>query len=101
HWVADRREGGAARGVGPAADFPADMLGVDIGPETAKRYAAEITAARTVLWNGPMGIFEIDPFSRGTMAVADALASCRGVTVVGGGDSVAALARAGKTDAVT
>jgi phosphoglycerate kinase len=101
HLVADRPEAGAVTRVVPAADFPPDMLGVDIGPETAKRYAAEIAAARTVLWNGPMGIFEVDAFSRGTMAIADALAACRGVTVVGGGDSVAALARAGKTDAVT
>jgi len=101
HLVADKPEAGAATRVVPAAGFPPDMLGVDIGPETAKRYAAEITAARTVLWNGPMGIFEIDAFSHGTMAVADALAACRGVTVVGGGDSVAALARAGRTDTVT
>jgi len=101
HLVADKPEAGAATRVVPAAGFPPDMLGVDIGPETAKRYAAEIAAARTVLWNGPMGIFEIDAFSHGTMAVADALAACRGVTVVGGGDSVAALARAGKTEAVT
>ena len=101
HLVADKPEAGAATRVVPAADFPPDMLGVDIGPETAKRYAAEIAAAKTVLWNGPMGIFEIDAFSHGTMAIADALAACRGVTVVGGGDSVAALARAGKTDAVT
>jgi phosphoglycerate kinase len=101
HLVADKPEAGAATRVVPAADFPPGMLGVDIGPETAKRYAAEIAAAKTVLWNGPMGIFEIDAFSHGTMAVADALATCRGVTVVGGGDSVAALARAGKTDAVT
>ena len=101
HLVADKPEAGAATRVVPAAGFPPDMLGVDIGPETAKRYAAEIAAARTVLWNGPMGIFEIDAFSHGTMAVADSLATCRGVTVVGGGDSVAALARAGKTDAVT
>src|SRR5262249_31637741 len=101
HLVADKPEAGAVTRVVPAAGFPPDMLGVDIGPETAKRYAAEIAAAKTVLWNGPMGIFEIDAFSHGTMAVANALATCRGVTVVGGGDSVAALARAGKTDAVT
>jgi phosphoglycerate kinase len=101
HVAADRPEAGATTRVVSADDFPADLLGVDIGPETASRYAAEIEAARTALWNGPMGIFEIDAFSRGTMAVAEALAACRGVTVVGGGDSVAALARAGRTDAIT
>ncbi len=101
HLVADAPEAGAATRVVTADDVPDDLLGVDIGPDTATRYAAEIGAARTVLWNGPMGIFEIDAFSRGTMAIADALAASTGVTVVGGGDSVAALARAGKTDAVT
>jgi phosphoglycerate kinase len=101
HLAADKPEAGATTRVISADDFPDDLLGVDIGPETAKRYAAEIAAARTVLWNGPMGIFEIDAFSAGTMAIAQALADCTGVTVVGGGDSVAALARAGKMDAVT
>jgi phosphoglycerate kinase len=101
HVVADAPEAGATTRVVPADDVPDDLLGVDIGPETARRYAAEIAAARTVLWNGPMGIFEIDAFAAGTMAIAQALAGCTGVTVVGGGDSVAALARAGKTDAVT
>jgi phosphoglycerate kinase len=101
HLAADKPEAGATTRIVSAEQFPDDLLGVDIGPETAKRYAAEIAAARTVLWNGPMGIFEIDAFSAGTMAVAAALAASKGVTIVGGGDSVAALARAGKTDAVT
>ncbi|HEV7731719.1 MAG TPA: phosphoglycerate kinase [Candidatus Binatia bacterium] len=101
HLAADKPEAGARTQIVSADAFPDDMLGVDIGPETAKRYAKEIAGARTVLWNGPMGIFEIDAFSKGTMAIADALAASKGTTVVGGGDSVAALARAGKTDAVT
>jgi phosphoglycerate kinase len=101
HLVADRPEAGARTSVVTAGAFPADRLGVDIGPATAAAYAREIEAARTVLWNGPMGIFEIDAFSQGTMAIAAALAACRGTTVVGGGDSVAALRRAGKMDAVT
>jgi phosphoglycerate kinase len=101
HLAADKPEAGATTRVISADEFPADFLGVDIGPETARRYAAEIAAARTVLWNGPMGIFEIDAFGAGTMAIAQALADCPGVTVVGGGDSVAALARAGKLAAVT
>jgi len=101
HLAAERPEAGAATKVVSADDFPDGLLGVDIGPETAKRYGAEVATACTVLWNGPMGIFEIDAFSAGTMAIAQALADCKGVTVVGGGDSVAALARAGKMDAVT
>jgi phosphoglycerate kinase len=101
HLAADRPEAGARTAVVSADDFPADMLGVDIGPATAKAYAAEIAKARTVLWNGPMGIFEIDAFAQGTMAIAEALAASTGTTVVGGGDSVAALARAGKLQAVT
>jgi phosphoglycerate kinase len=101
HLAADKPEAGATTRVVAADAFPDDLLGVDIGPETAKLYAAEIAAARTVLWNGPMGIFEIDAFSKGTMAIADALAASKAITVVGGGDSVAALARSGKTDTVT
>jgi phosphoglycerate kinase len=101
HLVADRPEAGAQTQVVAADAFPPDRLGVDIGPATAKAYAAEIAAARTALWNGPMGIFEVDSFANGTMAVAAALAACPGTTVVGGGDSVAALARAGKLAAVT
>ena len=74
---------------------------MDIGPRTVDAFAREIAAARTALWNGPMGIFEIDAFGEGTMAIARALARSNGTTVVGGGDSVAALARAGLADAVT
>jgi phosphoglycerate kinase len=101
HLAADRPEAGATTRVVSAESFPPELLGVDIGPATIALFAREITAARTALWNGPMGIFEIDAFSRGTMAIADALAASSGTTVVGGGDSVAALRRAGKLDAVT
>jgi len=101
HLAADRPEAGATARVVDADDFPADLLGVDIGPRTSEAFAREIAAGRTVLWNGPMGICEIDAFSQGTMAIARALTACRGTTVVGGGDSVAALARAGLLDAVT
>lgn len=101
HIVAERPAAGAAVEIVDAVSFPPDVLGVDIGPRTADDYAAAIAAARTVLWNGPMGIFEIEAFSRGTRAVADALASSSGTTVVGGGDSIAALAQAGRLDAVT
>jgi phosphoglycerate kinase len=70
-------------------------MGLDIGPQTAERYAAEIARAGTVFWNGPMGAFELEPFERGTRTVAKAVASAPGMTVVGGGDSGAALRRFG------
>jgi phosphoglycerate kinase len=101
HLAADKPEAGAKTQIVGADDFPPDLLGVDIGPKTAQAYAAEIAAAQTTLWNGPMGIFEIDDFAQGTMAIAEALARSKGTTVVGGGDSVSALGRAKKLDAVT
>jgi phosphoglycerate kinase len=101
HIAADRPEAGATVRTVSADAFPADLLGVDIGPDTARRYADAVAAARTVLWNGPMGIFEIPAFNAGTRAVADALGRCKGTTVVGGGDSIAALAQAGKLATVT
>jgi phosphoglycerate kinase len=82
-------------------DIPDGTKGVDIGPETIERYRAEIGKARTVFWNGPMGIFEVDAFNRGTMAVADAMAASAALTVVGGGDSIAALTRSGKSAAIS
>ncbi len=72
-------------------DVPDGLMGLDIGPRSARAYAAIVTAAGTVFWNGPMGAFELEPFAAGTKAVAEAVATAPGVTVVGGGDSVAAL----------
>ena len=82
-------------------DVPDGMMGLDIGPRTADAYAAAIAEAGTVFWNGPMGAFEIEPFAAGTRAVAEAVAAAPGVTVVGGGDSVAALQRFGLAGSVT
>ena len=84
-------------------DDPAigQRLGVDIGPATIDLYAGLISDAKTVVWNGPMGVFEIDAFAKGTNAVAQAVASVRGTTIVGGGDSIAAVKKAGMTDRIT
>jgi len=79
---------------------PADMMIVDIGPATQERFAAAIAGARTVFWNGPMGVFETAEFAAGTMAVARALAASKAFTVVGGGESVMAVHRAGVADAI-
>ncbi|MGH9039520.1 MAG: phosphoglycerate kinase [Acidimicrobiia bacterium] len=73
---------------------------LDVGPDTAAAYAAEVTAAATVFWNGPMGVFEMEPFAGGTRAVAEAVAASNGYTVVGGGDSAAAMARFGLDAAI-
>jgi len=102
HVVAREPKGGVATEV--VAQIPEGMLGLDIGPKTRRLYRERITAARTVFWNGPMGLFEVEEFSAGTRAVAEALAEATrlgALTVVGGGDSAAAVAEMGFADKVT
>ena len=84
-------------------DDPAigNRMGLDIGPATAAAYRDALRDARTVVWNGPMGVFEIDAFAQGTVAVAKAVADVRGTTIVGGGDSIAAVKKAGVADRIT
>ena len=85
-------------------NIPADWVGVDIGPKTIQKFSDILESARTVVWNGPMGVFEIDKFSKGTLSIANILADITekgAITVVGGGDSVAALAKANKTEKIT
>jgi phosphoglycerate kinase len=83
-----------------ADSIPDGLKGFDIGPETAGHYADVIASAKTVLWNGPMGVFELDPFAAGTRTVAEAVADCRGFTVIGGGDSASAVRHFGVADRI-
>ena len=102
HVVAPKLEAGTPAEtleVGDAAI--GERMGLDIGPRTIATYRDVITSARTVIWNGPMGVFEIDAFARGTMDVARAVAEVKGTTIIGGGDSIAAVAKAGVTDRIT
>ncbi len=85
--------------VVPATEIPADALGLDIGPESATAFAAALADARTVFWNGPMGVFEVDAFAGGTRTVAEALTKIDGLSVVGGGDSAAAVRQLGFDEA--
>jgi phosphoglycerate kinase len=78
-----------------------DRAGLDIGPKTIETYRGAIAGAKTVVWNGPMGVFEIDAFAKGTIEVAKAVAGIKGTSVIGGGDSIAAVAKAGVTDRIT
>ena len=88
--------------VVPAGEVPDDLMGLDIGPETAKAFAAEIAGAKTVLWNGPMGVFENKPFEAGSRAVAEAMANAKGAfTVVGGGDTASCVKKFGLKDAMS
>ncbi len=78
-----------------------NRMGLDIGPETTALYASIIATAKTVVWNGPMGVFEMAPFAAGTMGVAHAVAAVQGTTIIGGGDSVAAVHAAGVADKIS
>jgi len=83
------------------SEIQEDEMALDIGSASAERFAARISTARTVIWNGPMGVFEMDAFAKGTERVAQAVASCGGITIVGGGDSVAAVEKMGVADRMT
>lgn len=101
HLVVREVEDDAETSVSASEGFPEDGIAVDIGPATAEAYEAVLRDAQTVFWNGPMGIFEMAPFARGTERVAEALAASAGTTVVGGGDSLAALHKLGLVDRVS
>ena len=102
HVVAARVEAGVPTETIPVGD-PAigDRIGLDIGPVTVSAYTHALKDAKTVVWNGPMGVFEIDAFAQGTIGVARAVADVRGTTIVGGGDSIAAISKARVADRIT
>jgi phosphoglycerate kinase len=98
--LGDSFDADAARRTQDGTDVPDGWMGLDVGPRTMEAFGEEVLRAGTVFWNGPMGAFELDPFAAGTRALAEAVASAPGTTVVGGGDSVAALAEFGLADQV-
>ncbi len=103
HVVADRVEANAVtRVVNPGEPIPANTMALDIGPQTIETFSEEVSRARTIVWNGPMGVFELPPFAKGTFKIAHAVAENAGATsIVGGGDSVSAVKAAGVADKIT
>ncbi len=101
HVVASAFAAEAARRTVAVTQVPEGWMGLDIGPATAAAFSQEVRRARIVLWNGPMGVFEMKPFAEGTLAVARALAESSGTTIVGGGDSVAAVTQMGLADKIS
>ncbi|HUT64718.1 MAG TPA: phosphoglycerate kinase [Spirochaetota bacterium] len=101
HVIAEKVEEDARVRIVDTNAIPAGMIGLDIGPKSVRAFKKEIKIGKTILWNGPMGVFEIEKFSKGTRQLAKALASSKGTTVVGGGDSVAAVNSAGLAARIT
>ena len=93
HIVAEKLDAGTGNEV--AGAIPAGLMGLDIGPKTVEEYSRRIKLAKTIFWNGPMGVFEKEPFEKGTMAIAQALTASNAITIVGGGDSAAAINKSG------
>jgi phosphoglycerate kinase len=103
HVVADKMDANARiQRIGVGQPIPPDMMALDIGPETVELFSDEIGGARTIVWNGPMGVFEIEAFAKGTKKIAQAVAeNGAAISIVGGGDSVAAVKAAGIADKIT
>jgi phosphoglycerate kinase len=101
HVVAEKFDANALSKTLPVSEIPDGWMGLDIGGASAMVFANQVRKARLVLWNGPMGVFEMRPFAEGTLAVARALADCRGTSIVGGGDSVAAITQMGLAEQVS
>ena len=100
HVIAPEPKADAQTRIVADEGIPADCMGLDIGPQTVARFCQVIAPAKTVVWNGPMGMFELEPFRQGTLEVAKAVAACSGTTVIGGGDTISALALTDCQDAI-
>jgi phosphoglycerate kinase len=101
HIVAEKFDASAAAEAVPTRAIPATRIGLDIGPATRAEYAAEIAKAKTIVWNGPMGVFEMKQFAEGTLAIAKAVAASAAMSIVGGGDSVSAVKKMGVADKIS
>ncbi len=101
HIVAAGADPGAEPKTVDSFPLPSDLMGLDIGPKTVEKYSALLARARTIFWNGPMGVFEIDTFSQGTKKIAEAVANSEALSIVGGGDSVAAVYESGVSDKIS
>jgi len=99
--VADRFAADAEKKTVPISEIPDGWMALDVGPESVTLFRDAIVASETVVWNGPMGVFEMDAFASGTIGVAKAMADCKGITIIGGGDSVAAVEKAGVAEQMT
>ena len=101
HIAAERMDVQAKRQIVKNEKIPSDWVCLDIGPETVRVFSEEIKSAKTIVWNGPMGVFEMEPFSQGTFAIAKAVADSSAFSIVGGGDSVAAVNKAGVAEKIS
>jgi phosphoglycerate kinase len=101
HVVADRFDPKAMKKVVPKEGIPPEWVAMDIGPETVRIFSEEIKEAKTLVWNGPMGVFEMEAFAQGTIAIATAVAQSRAFSIVGGGDTVSAVKMAGVVDGIS
>jgi phosphoglycerate kinase len=101
HIIAAEASTGAKSQITETFPFPSDMMALDIGPRTVEKYSEIISGSKTIFWNGPMGVFEIDQFSQGTTKIAEAVANSGSVSIIGGGDSVAAVYKAGVAEKIS